>query len=318
MRRLLAAAVAGLALASPALAAKSLLGIRGDMARFYALTGQRSRVGHVMISWGQGHTFGTPFADLFASLGETPLVGLWTTAKWPSRGEAITPLQIAQGAGDGYLVAVNAAIAAFGRPIYIRPMGEMNAYWTAYCAYTKNGTPKGASHSTAAFRKAFARIYLILHGGPAAEIDARLRRLGLPPLKGRDLPENPYPMLRMIWNPQGYGAPDIPGNSAQAYYPGDAYVDVVGNDLYDIRGKAEWKANERLYKAHPTKPYAFPEWGLWGIDDPAFVRTMGRFVRTHKRVELLAYFNSKPGSIFDLATKPRSRAAYRAVITPLG
>src|SRR5439155_14853567 len=105
--------------------------------------------------------------------------------------------------------------------------------------------------------------------------------------------------------------------SAQAYYPGDAYVDVVGNDLYDIRGKAEWEANERLYRAHPKKPYAFPEWGLWGIDDPDFVRTMAKFLHTHKRTELAAYFESSSGSIFDLATKPRSRAAYRALITSL-
>ena len=92
---------------------------------------------------------------------------------------------------------------------------------------------------------------------------------------------------------------------------------MVGNDLYDIRGKAEWAANEALYRAHATKPYAFPEWGLWGLDDPAFVRQMADFVRTHRRTELLAYFESAPGSIFDLAGKPRSKAAYRQLISPL-
>ena len=121
-----------------------------------------------------------------------------------------------------------------------------------------------------------------------------------------------------MWNPQGYGAPDIPGNRAQAYYPGDKYVDVVGNDLYDIKGKAEWVANEALYKAHPGKPYSFPEWGLWGIDDPVFIKKMADFVRTHKRTEMLAYFESVAGSIFDLQTKPLSKAAYRRYITPLG
>ena len=54
------------------------------------------------------------------------------------------------------------------------------------------------------------------------------------------------------------------------------------------------------------------------IDDPAFVRRMGQFVRAHRRTELLSYFESAPGSLFDLATKPRSRAAYRAAITTLG
>jgi hypothetical protein len=71
--------------------------------------------------------------------------------------------------------------------------------------------------------------------------------------------------------------------------------------------------------AHPSKPYAFPEWGLWGIDDPAFIRSMAKFVRTHRRVELLSWFNGQAsGGTFDIATKPRSRAAHRAVITPLG
>jgi Glycosyl hydrolase family 26 len=122
-----------------------------------------------------------------------------------------------------------------------------------------------------------------------------------------------------VWNPQGFGAPDLPGNSAQAYYPGDAYVDVVGDDLYDIRGHgATWAAAEKLYNAHPSKAFAFPEWGLWGFDDPQLVRDMAKFVRTHRRVEFVAYFTGRPGSVWDLAAKPASRAAYRSLITPLG
>jgi len=125
-------------------------------------------------------------------------------------------------------------------------------------------------------------------------------------------------MLTVIWNPQGHGSPNVPGNSAQAYYPGDKYVDLVGNDLYNIRFKAEWASNEKLYKAHPSKPYGFPEWGNWGIDDPSFIQRMAQFVRTHRRVQLLAWFDSAPGSIFDLGSKPKSRGAYRRLIVPLG
>ena len=124
--------------------------------------------------------------------------------------------------------------------------------------------------------------------------------------------------VEVVWNPQGYGAPDLPANSAESYYPGDRYVDVVGDDLYDIGFKAEWAAADALYKAHPGKPFAFPEWGLWGIDDPKFVEQMAQFVRSHPRTQLIAYFNAKQGSIFDLATKPRSLAAYKRLIVPLG
>jgi hypothetical protein len=166
-------------------------------------------------------------------------------------------------------------------------------------------------------RKALARIAVVLRGGVQADVDAKLAKLGLPGVD-RDLPIT-TPKLRMVWNPQGFGAPDVPGNSAQAYYPGDAYVDVVGDDLYDLRGHgATWAAAEKLYEAHPTKAFAFPEWGVWGFDDPQFIRDMATFVRTHRRVELIAYNSGRPGSPWDLAVKPGSRAAYRALISPLG
>jgi hypothetical protein len=192
-------------------------------------------------------------------------------------------------------------------------MGEMNGHWNAYSAFEQNGRARDRDHSTAAFRRAFARIYLIVHGG--SSVNAKLRRLGEPPVREQLAPNR---FARVVWNPQGYGSPDLPGNRPEAYYPGDAYVDVVGDDLYDIRGKAEWAAAEALYRAHPNKPFSFPEWGLWGLDDPAFVEAMARFVATHPRTELIAYYSGRPGSIFDLASKPRSLAAYRRVISPLG
>jgi hypothetical protein len=316
--RVLAVLAVSIAVLAPGTAArtdatKPLLGIHGDPARFKAQTGQESDVRHILVGWNQGYTWGSRFRALFGQLGGIPMIGMKTQM---GGREAITPQQIAEGRGDEYLIALNAAIAEFKQPIYIRPFPEMNGHWNVYCAFTRSGRPK-PGHSTASFRKAFARVYVIVHGGSAAVVDAKLRRLGMRPV-GRDLPENSPELARVIWNPQGYGSPAVPGNSAQAYYPGNPYVDVVGNDLYFIRGKAEWAANDRLYRAHPSKPYAIPEWGLWGLDNPDFVRTMGRFVRSHGRVELISYFNSKPGSIFDLATKPRSRVAYRQAITTLG
>jgi hypothetical protein len=221
-------------LAEPAAAARPLLGTYGGIDRFHAQTGQRSRTGHVILGWGQ-----LPTRELLARLGEIPLLGF--DMGGPGR-RSITPRQVAMGAGDDFLVSLNAVAAAWNGPIYLRPYAEMNGHWNSYCAYTAGGRAKGPSHSTRMFRKAFARTYLIVHGGPRSRLNARLRRLGLPGVAA-DLPENAMPRVRVIWNPQGYGSPDLPGNSAQAYYPGDAYVDVVGNDLYYIRGKAEWAAN---------------------------------------------------------------------------
>jgi hypothetical protein len=300
--------------APPSSAARAgvLLGVLGDPDRFDHQTMQRSRFRLLIMGWAQG---GTPqyFASLFATMRQMPMLGISTGGGEGGGVEAITVGQIARGSGDSFLVALNQAIAAWGKPIYVRPLAEMNGHWNAYCAFNTDGSARSADHSTAAFRKAFARIYLIVHGGP--QVNQRLRLLKLPPVSGA-LAANPG--VRVIWNPQGYGSPDLPGNSAQAYYPGDAYVDVVGDDLYDIRGKAEWPAADALYRAHPGKPFAVPEWGLWGIDDPSFVTTMAEFVRSHGRTELIGYYSGRPGSVFDLATKARSLASYRHVIAPLG
>jgi Glycosyl hydrolase family 26 len=289
------------------------LGVLGDASRFRAQTGQESAIRHLIISWNQGVEWGTRLPALLEQLRPTPLLGIGT-GDWRTKGEVISPLDIARGGGDAFLVGLNAAIVEFGELVYLRPLPEMNNHHRPFSAFDESGRPRGPSHSTAAFRKAFARVAIVVRGGSTAAMSAELRRLGMPPVSV-DLPEAP---VRVVWNPQGHGSPDIPQNSAQAYYPGDAYVDVVANDLYDQGFKAAWDANARLYAAHPGKRFAIGEWGLWSIDDPAFVERMATFVRTHRRVEFVAYFSGPAGSPWDLASKPRSRAAYRRLITPLG
>ena len=206
MRRLILVALAA-AIAVPAASARPFLGVLGAKSRFQALTGQRSTVGHVIIGWNQGFRWGRPLSSLIPQYGPMPMLGIGTSA-WPSQRETITPMGIALGQGDAYLYALNRAIAQWGRPIYLRPFGEMNGHWNPYCAYTASGRAKDGSHSTAWFRKAFA---------------------------------------------------------------------------------------------------------------PAFIRAMAKFVKSHRRVELLSWFNGQAsGGTFDIATKPRSRAAYRSLITPLG
>jgi hypothetical protein len=303
--------VAALLLA-PAAQAAVLLGVHGDSGRFRAQTGQDSRVRHIFMSFAQGNAL----PRIVSQLGPVPMLALNTGSYGTP--QTATPRGLAQGQNDQFLFQLNRVVADWsGDRFYVRPFPEMNGHWTGSSAYNQDGSRRDAAHSTLWNRKALARIAVVLRGGTQDEMNAKLAKLGLPGVEG-DL-EATAPKLRIVWNPQGFGSPDVPGNSAQAYYPGDAYVDVVGNDLYDIRGHgATWKAAEALYRAHPSKPYAFPEWGIWGFDDPQFVRDMAKFVRTHKRVEFVAYNSGRPGSPWDLANKPASRAAYRALITPLG
>ena len=79
--------------------------------------------------------------------------------------EEISPRGIARGQGDAYLLALNARIAEAGEPVYVRLMAEMNQTNNAYCAFDKDGSSRGASHSTTAFKDAWRRSALILRGG---------------------------------------------------------------------------------------------------------------------------------------------------------
>ena len=107
--------------------------------------------------------------------------------------------------------------------------------------------------------------------------------------------------FRFVWNPNGE-----PGNnafSAAQAYPGDAYVDYVGTDLYDESWStpktpqnawandvsAHWGLNWLAgFAAAHAKPIVFPEWSVdyrtdgAGLgDDPYFVNQFASWFATH-------------------------------------
>ena len=293
--------------------ASILLGVEGSKSRFRDQTNQATDVNLDFISWGVHKK--TYLDNTLAAAKPIPALSFGTVNKYGN--EAITPGGLAKGKGDRVLIDIAKALARFGSFAYVRPYAEMNGWWNPYCAYNSTGSYRGAAHSTKKFRLAFRRTYLIIHGGSIADINAKLVGFGMPKLdRTNDLPVND---VKVIWNPQGFGSPDLKANSADAYYPGDNYVDVVANDLYDYGHGVEWKANLNLYRGHPDKPYAIGEWGLAsGIDHPDFVQKMASFVSSHPRVETVIYYRSHNASDFDLAHKPKSRAAYKRYILPLG
>ena len=218
------------------------------------------------------------------------------TAGKRTRLPAIGVAQIAAGQGDAYLGALNQAVSAWARPIYIRPLAEMN----------NPGNPW--SGDPAAYRKAFARIDVIVHGG--AQAAARLAKLRLAPYRGPALAANPFPRVRVLWSPLAGGS------DPKQYWPGAAYVDVGGADIYKEAGREPpWQKFGAIYAfvRAQHRQFAVPEWGTFGVDDPTFVQHMCTFLKQHP-TETEEFYESKPGSIFDLGNKPASRAAYRACI----
>jgi hypothetical protein len=222
--------------------------------------------------------------------------------------ELITPLGIARGEGDRYLLSLNRRIAEEGTPVYVRLLAEMNQANNGYSAFDRSGRSRGPSHSTKAFRSAWRRSALILRGGPVAGIDARLRSLGLPPVQGARGAELPQPQVALMWVPQTEGSPPIAANAPRAYWPGGRYVDWVGTDFYSRF--PNFGKLERFYQAFRGKPFVFGEWALWGRDDPGFVRRLFGWIGSHSRVQMQLYNQGGlPDGPFRLNRYPRSRAA---------
>ena len=121
---------------------------------------------------------------------------------------------------------------------------------------TAPATPRDEAHRPRWYKRAFRRIYILVHGGgKRAKIDAELAEAGLPPLNS-DVPACPRRRSRCIWSTLPAGSPTVPHNRPRYFYPGDDYVDWVGTDFYS--DNQDWKALNGLYKRYTRSPSRCP------------------------------------------------------------
>jgi hypothetical protein len=118
---------------------------------------------------------------------------------------------------------------------------------------------------------------------------------------------------------------------AEAFYPGDDVVDVIGLDVFDhwvagtpearwqaLAAKVGWAAD---FAAAHHKPLALDEWAVWstanalgGGDDPTYITNLLGWASDHHLV-WISYFNSKEGQVdTTLEENPESLAAFRTYL----
>ena len=317
---------------------KVLVGVTGGrtVGGYVKKAGKPPAVFQFFVAWGDRFRYAYRRAG---QAGSGLMVHL-STYNGPGTVERITPRSIALGGGDRYLLALGRDFAAYGRPVYLRLFSEMNNAANPYSAFDHDGRPRGSAHSRAWFRQAWRRVYLIVKGGRVATIDTRLRALGLPRLQG--LPRRtpaavvapgrlggrvvtqpaagavtwlPRPKVALQWVPMTEGSPDIPANRPDAYWPGGAYVDWVGTDLYSRF--PNFRALDRFASAkrYAGKPFVFGEWAMWGRDDPSFMRRFFAWVGGHRRVRMLAYNQgNRATSPFRLYRYPKAARVMREAL----
>ena len=279
-----------------------------DADDFESRTGKHPAIWQHFIAWGGSYQFTltnsrNASARLMYHLG---------TSKGQNLPERLSPGEIARGEGDGFLVALTRDIAAFGSPVYVRLLGEMNNCNNPYAAYDCGGGRRDADHSVATFIKAWKRVHLIMHGGDVAAIDARLAALRLPPVKA-GAATLPQPQVAFVWAPMTGGAPNIAALRPQAYWPGAKWVDWVGTSFYSRF--PNFAGLDRFYKdfaVAKAKPFAIAEWAIWGADAPGFASRLFDWIESHRRVKMVHYNQgAQSGGIFRLSRYPASARVIR-------
>jgi hypothetical protein len=275
---------------------------------FERQSGKHPAVFNYFIDWGSKDGFVGTRLDEARRMGSSAMVSLST------KGTRLTPRDLARGGGDGFLIRLNALLADHGEVVYLRPLSEMNNGNNPYSAYDLSGRSRGPAYATGQFKRAWRRLTLILRGGAVAAVDAKLRNLGLPPLR-TETTELPRPKVALMWVPLSFGNPETPKNHPKHFYPGGGYVDWVGTTWYSpFRASSAMNAIYSFPRWR-RKPFAFAEWGVWGADVPGFVNQFFGFMKSHPRVRMAVYYQSALlSSEFRLSTHPASRAALRRAV----
>jgi hypothetical protein len=324
----LAAAALALLFAAPAGATMSLvppkpdvlLGVsdRGSTEEFNAfaeLTGKHQALLETFMSY--GNSLNKAF-ERWRETQTRPIVAI-STQNAQTLEELITPEQIALGAGDNYLLQLNSFFATHDLPAYIRPLGEPNRCLNAWAGVECDGTLKSGEHSAYWYKEAFRRIAAIVRGGQTLEgLNIELAEVGLPPLnrtKGENPESLPAAPVSIIWSPLPAGSPRVKGNFPGNYWPGSRWVDWVGTDFY--AKYPVWEDLGRFYegKQWKNKPVAITEWGMSEEDEPRFVKQLITWIVTHKRVQMLTYYQGfGAGNTYELGLYPRTTNTYRKKI----
>jgi hypothetical protein len=280
----------------------------GAVGDFTAQSGKHPAVYQYFVSW-RGDQRDLGFIRRL--LDQTGRAGSRTALAISTNGTGLSPAAIARGRGDDFLLGLNALLAAHGAPTYVRLLSEMNNGSNDYSAYDLRGRSRGPDFTTAQFKRAWRRAVLVVRGGDVAGLNGRLARLGMPAV-ATAAPALPRPAVAFQWVPLTFGNPELDRNHPSHWWPGARYVDWVGTTWYsrylDARAFDRFARN-RLWR---RKPFVFGEYGVWGAESPRFIRLFFSYLRSHRRVRMISYYQSallKPE--FRLSTHPRSRATLR-------
>jgi len=208
---------------------------------------------------------------------------------------------INNGLWDAYLHQWFAEARDNGEPIFLRFANEMNGNWLSWDGWHNGGstsTELGWA-ATEKYKAMWRRVYTIAREEQACNV-------------------------AFVWAPNYASCPDpsdpqYAWNHWSNYYPGDAYVDWVGIDLYDFSGQNPADDIQPFYDEYATrKPILLAETA--GHYDPSVNADKERYIgqlfdaleNLYPQIKGFVWFNHhEPGYNWRIEETPESLAAYQ-------
>lgn len=173
---------------------------------------------------------------------------------------------------DSFFTDFAQDIKNFGHPVLIRLFNEMNGEWCNYSGYHTSRDPE---------------VYISLY----KYVFGKFKEAGA---------DN----IIWVWNPNEKSFPNFKWNSEELYYPGSAYVDVVGLTGYNTGtyyAGEKWRSFDRIYKniyqcadLMYKKPMMITEFSCstTGGDKEAWVRDMFKSLPDYPKIKAAVWWSS--------------------------
>lgn len=180
-------------------------------------------------------------------------------------------LRTLDGEFDEFLHAYANEVAMYGRPVLFRLANEMNGDWCVYCAFHYCRDPD--------LYVAFYRYVFDIFQQEGAD------------------------NVIWVWNPNQRSFPNFKWNNEILYYPGDAYVNVVGLTAYNTGNYYEgesWNSFDELYSelysrtlAQYAQPMMITEFASSSVggDKAAWISDMFESIAEYPEIKVAVWWN---------------------------
>lgn len=265
-------------------------GRRQAITAFEAQVGRPMDIDHAYYKWDE--SFPTADDRWTAQHGRIPFLN-WNVTR--DSGDPMTYAAIADGSQDAVITRNADAVRAFGAPMFLTFSHEPNA---------RIGTEAGKSGTATEYVAAWRHIVTTFRARGVTNVS-------------------------WVFVPTAASLRPAAAERTTALYPGDAYIDWIGADGYNVQGCGghgrQWRSFRAVFanwyawaKPH-GKPLVIAEYGV--SEDPAQPGRKGEWyaqaasmMKAWPELKALVYFNASPACPNEVDSSPTALAGFRRAV----